>query len=99
MTNSPGAWRDKSWNEIVDKDKFALFWMAFLENFFHEVLIPTTNKNLKQDDLILSEFYVWLGINMLIRCCSGVSDLRDWWSTEPINDFRGALLRDGKWMS
>jgi len=51
MTNSPGAWSKKSWNEIADMDEFALFWMAFLENFFCEVLIPTTNKNFPGDDL------------------------------------------------
>ncbi len=51
MTNSPGAWREKSCNETADMDEFALFWMAFLENFFCEVLIPTTNKNFPGDDL------------------------------------------------
>jgi len=96
MTNSPGAWSKKSWNEIADMDEFALFWMAFPENFFCEALIPTTNNNLPGDDLTLSEFYVWLGINMLIGCYGGILDRREWWLMEPINDFRGAPLQAGK---
>ncbi len=80
-------------------DEFVLFWMAFPENFFREVLIPTTNNNLPGDDLTLSEFYVWLGINMLIGCYSGILDWHDWWLMEQINDFRGAPLHTGKRMS
>ncbi len=46
LSNSPGNWREKSWSEVADMDKFALFRMAFSESFLIEVLIPQTNKNI-----------------------------------------------------
>ncbi|KAL7477985.1 hypothetical protein ACHAW6_003774, partial [Cyclotella cf. meneghiniana] len=73
--------------------------MTFPEKYFWEVLIPPTNKTLKGEDLSLSEFYVWLGINLLMGCFSGISDWRNWWSSNPIHEFRGASFCNTKWMS
>ncbi|KAL7474957.1 LOW QUALITY PROTEIN: hypothetical protein ACHAW6_000896 [Cyclotella cf. meneghiniana] len=80
-------------------DEFALFRMTFPENYFQEVPILQTNKTLKGEDLSLSEYYVWLGINLLMGCYGGISDRRDWWLSDPIHEFRGAPFCNTKWMS
>ncbi len=99
VSNSPGSWRDKSWSELADMDEFSLFRLAFPESFIIEVLIPQTNKNIEGEELTLSEFYVWLGVNFLIGCCEGIVDRRDWWSTDPVTDFKGAPYRMSKYIS
>jgi len=76
-----------------------LFRLAFPESFIIEVLIPQTNKNIEGEELTLSEFYVWLGVNFLIGCCEGIVDRRDWWSTDPVTDFKGAPYRMSKYIS
>ncbi len=40
--------------------------MAIPERFVIEVLIPQKNKKIQGEELTLSEFYVWLGVNVLI---------------------------------
>ncbi len=72
--NSAESWKDNSWNTIADMDKFTLFQMTFHKNCFWEILILQTHKTLKGEDLSLSEFYVWLGINLLMGCYGGNSD-------------------------
>ncbi|KAL7460318.1 hypothetical protein ACHAXS_001694, partial [Conticribra weissflogii] len=99
VSNSPGSWRDKTWSELADMDEFSLFRLAFPESFIIEVLIPQTNKNIEGEELTLSEFYVWLGVNFLIGCCEGIVDRRDWWSTDPVTDFKGAPYRMSKYIS
>ncbi len=90
MSNSPGSWRDKTWLELAGVDEFLLFCLAFPESFIIEVLIPQTNKNIEGEELTLSEFYVWLGVNFSIGCYKGIADRQDWWSTDPVTDFKGA---------
>ncbi len=51
---------------MTDVDVFALFRTAFPESFIIEILIPQTNINIKGEELTLSEFYVWLGVNFLL---------------------------------
>ncbi|KAL7464846.1 hypothetical protein ACHAXS_005174 [Conticribra weissflogii] len=98
VTNSAGSWKDKSWTAIADMDKSALFWMTFPKKYFWEVLILQTNKSLKGEDLSLSEFYIWLGINLLMGCYGCFSDQCYWWSSNPIHKFGGAPFCNTKWM-
>ncbi len=71
-------------------DKFALFQMAFPESFLIEVLIPQTNNNIDGKQLTFSEFYVWLGANFLLGCFEGIANRQDWWSMDPVTEFKGA---------
>ncbi len=90
MSNSPGNWRDKSWSEVADMDEFSLFKMAFPESFVIEVLIPQANKNIQGEELTLSEYYVWLGVNFLIGCFEGIANHQDWWSMDTVTEFKDA---------
>ena len=42
-------------------DELELFRLYFPEQWVKEVLIPATNKNLKEEDIDLQDFYVYLG--------------------------------------
>ncbi len=87
VTNSDGSWKEKSWTDIADMYEFAFFQMTFPKNFFWEILIPQTNTTLKGEDLSLLEFYVWLGINLLMGCYGVIYDWCDWWLSNPIYKF------------
>ncbi|KAL7465733.1 LOW QUALITY PROTEIN: hypothetical protein ACHAXS_006135, partial [Conticribra weissflogii] len=58
-----------------------------------DVVIPQTNANLdstKSQQLTMSEFFVFLGCIFFMACFEGVSDRREWWSSFPIDAFKGA---------
>ncbi len=69
VTNSARSWKDISWTVIADMNELALFWITFPKITFGKYSsCKQTNKTLKEKDLSLLEFYVWLQINLLIGC-------------------------------
>ncbi len=66
------------------------FQICFPINFLRDVIIPETIAKLestKTQQLTMSEFCGFLGH---IACFEGVSYCWDWWSSSPINKFKGA---------
>ncbi len=63
--------------------------MCFFEKFVIDVIIPNTNKFLGML-MTLQEFYVWLGCIFYMACFEGVGNCVEWWSTTPIDMFKGA---------
>jgi hypothetical protein len=93
------SWRLYRWSQIKDMSEFDLFRMSFPEAYIIEVMLPETNKHIDGEDVTLSEFYKWLGCFFFMACFEGVSDRREWWSSEPINKFKGAPFRLNEYMS
>ena len=59
------------------------------EQFIRDVVLPTTNVFLTKE-LMIGEFYKWLGCQFFMACCQGIKDCNDWWLTAPIDMFLGA---------
>ena len=72
--------------------------MCFPEQFVLDVIIPQTNKNLSMP-IDLHEFYVWLGCIYYMACFQGIGDREEWWSSSPIDQFKGAPFRLNGYMS
>jgi hypothetical protein len=51
----------KSWEQIGQMMEFAIFQLAFPEEYIKSVIILETNIHLPGESLTLKEFYVWLG--------------------------------------
>ena len=66
-------------------DELELFRLCLPEQWVKEVLIPATNKNLKEEEIDLQDFYVYLGCHFFMACFEGVSDRRQWWSSKEIS--------------
>ena len=96
---SRGMWKTATWAQIREKDELQLFRMCFPEQWVEEVLIPSTNKILKEEDIDLQEFYIFLGCHFFMACFEGVSDRQDWWSSKPVRFEEGAPFRLNKYMS
>ncbi len=47
----------------------------------------------------LHEFYVWLGCIFYMACFQGIGDCDGWWSSSPIDQFKGAPFRLNGYMS
>ena len=87
-------------NEITDK--FFCLQLCFPVSYFRDVIIPRTNANLqstKNQQLTMSEFFTFLGCIFYTACFEGISDRRDWWSSSPVERFRGAPDRLHDYMS
>ena len=59
---------------------------------FFNVIIPQTNQNLGTP-INIQEFYVWLGCIFYMACFQGIGDRDQWWSSAPIDQFKGAPFR------
>ncbi len=47
----------------------------------------------------MSEFVVFLGCNLFIARFEGILDRRKWWSSLSVNEFKGAPIWLGKYIS
>ena len=61
ITDTNGRWKLKSWKQIGQMTEFAIFQLAFPEEYIKTIIIPATNKFLPGESLTLKESYVWLG--------------------------------------
>jgi hypothetical protein len=74
------------------------FRMCFPEKIRINVIIPQTNQNLGTP-INLQEFYVWLGCIFYMAFFQGIGDRDQWWSSAPIDQFKGAPFRLNVYMS
>ncbi len=63
--------------------------MCFPEEWIVDVLILMTNKELSKK-MDLQEFYVFLGCIFFTTCYEGIPNRDLWWSSKPIDMFKGA---------
>ena len=75
-----------------------LFRMCFPEQFLLDVIIPQTNRHLGTP-INLSEFYVWLGCIFFMACFQVTGERDEWWSSAPIDMFKGAPFRLNAFMT
>ncbi len=66
-----------------------LDYNAVLGVKFFDVIIPQANQNLGTP-INIQEFYVWLGCIFYMACFQGIGDRNQWWSSAPIDQFKGA---------
>jgi hypothetical protein len=92
IPNYKGKLNSHSWEDIAEMNELDQFRMCFPEQFIINVIIPKTNKRLGTP-VTLQEFYVWLGCIFYMACFEGIGDRNEWWSSLPINQFKGALFR------
>jgi hypothetical protein len=92
VNNIKGKFNSHRWDEIAEMNELDLFRMCFFEKFVIDVIIPNTNKFLGTP-MTLQEFYVWLGCIFYMACFEGVGNRVEWWSTTPIDMFKGAPFR------
>ena len=76
-----------------------MFRLFFPEQWVKEVLIPSTNKNLKEEDIDLQDFYVYLGCHFFMACFEGVLDQQQWWSYKAVSIVGGSPFRLTEYMS
>ena len=98
IANTKGKFNSHRWEDIAEMNELYLFRMCFPEQFVLDVIIPQTNKNLGTP-IDLHEFYVWLGCIFYMACFQGIGDRNDWWSSSPIDQFKGAPFRLNGYMS
>ena len=94
VNNAKGKFNSHRWEDIAKMNELDLFQMCFFEPLVIAVIIPETNKFLGTS-MTLQEFYVWLGCIFYMACFEGVGNRVEWWSTTPIDMFKGALGIDG----
>ena len=73
-----GVWRLHSWPKNSEMTELSLFRMAFPEKWVRGVLVSATKEEISGDDIILQEFYVYLGCHFFMECIEGISDWRLW---------------------
>jgi len=98
INNSKGKFNSHRWEVIAEMNELDLFRMCFPEQFVIEVIIPQTNQNLATP-INLQEYYVWLGCIFYMACWQGIGDRDEWWTSDPINPFKGAPFRLNAYMS
>ncbi len=98
INNSKGKFNSHHWEVIAEMNELDIFWMCFPEQFVINVIIPQTNQNLGMP-INLQEFYVWLGCIFYMARWQGIGDLDEWWSSDPIDQFKGAPFRLNAYMS
>ncbi len=84
ITDTNGRWKLKSWKQIGQMTEFAIFQLAFPEEYIKTVIIQATNKHLPGESLTLKEFYVWLGCRFFMACYDGDFESCAWWSKKAI---------------
>ena len=97
--NIRGNWKQSYWAKIREMGELELFRLCFPEHWVKEVLVPATNKNLKEEEIDLQEFYLYLGCYFFMACFEGLSDRRQWWSSKAISIAVGAPFRLTEYMS
>ena len=80
-------------------DELELCRLCFPDQWVKEVLIPATNKNLKEEDIDLQDFYVYLGCHFFMACFERVSDRRQWWYSKAVSIAGGSPFRLTEYMS
>ena len=98
INNSKGKFNSHRWEVIAEMNELDLFRMCFPEQFVIEVIIPQTNQNLATP-INLQEYYVWLGCIFYMACWQGIGDRDEWWTSDPIDPFKGAPFRLNAYMS
>ena len=93
VANNKGKFISHRWENVAEMNEFDLFRMCFPEQFVLDVIIPQTNKNLSTPIDLHDEFYVWLGCIFYMACFQGIGDRDEWWSSSPIDQFKGAPFR------
>ena len=90
-----------NFNTDVNPTIEQLFEMFFFKPFIIEVIIPETNKRMKQDrhrPVTYGEFLRWLGLWFLMATITG-PDRSDFWSLGEVDCFVGAPMLLGHLMS
>jgi hypothetical protein len=98
IPNYKGKFNSHGWEEIAEMNELDQFRMCFPEQFIINVIIPETNKHLGTP-VTLQEFYVWLGCIFYMACFEGIGDRDEWWSSAPVDQFKGAPFRLNGFMS
>ena len=101
IPNYKGKFNSHSWEDIAKMNELDQGRMCFPEQFVIDVIIPETNKNkhLVGTPLTLQESYVWLGCIFYMACFEGIGDRDEWWSSSPIDQFKGAPFQLNGFMS
>ena len=97
--NTKCVWRLHSWPKISEMTEISLFRMALTEQCVRDVLISATKKKIAGDNIILQEFYVYLGCQFFMEFFEGIYDQRLWWSLEPVSIREGAPFYLQKYMA
>ena len=90
-----------NFNTDVNPTIEQLFEMFFFKPFIIEVIVPETNKHMKEDKhrpVAYGEFLHWLGLWFLMATNTG-PDHSDFWSLGEVDCFVGAPMRLGHLMS
>ena len=90
-----------NFNTDVNPTIEQLFEMFFFKPFIIEVIIPETNKRMKEDKhraMTYGEFLCWLGLWFLMTTITS-PDHSDFWSLGEVDCFVGAPMRLGHLMS
>jgi hypothetical protein len=98
LRDDKGKWAQHQWDKIAPYTEMELFQMAFPEELVEMVILPTTNDHLGRE-LMLGEFYKWLGCNFFMACFQGIMHHELWWSKEPISTYDGAPFHLNRIMS
>ena len=90
-----------NFNTYVNPTIKQLFEMFFFKPFIIEVIIPETNKHMKEDKhrpVTYVEFLCWLGLWFLMATITG-PDCSDFWTLGEVDCIVGAPMRLGHLMS